>query len=103
MTPKMEETVRAEASSNVQTQYMPERLANEPCSHSSLSRQVSSKTEAVRMSRCLSNSADDASAGDGSLTKKKKMKTKPEGDLDETHFRPEKLPSQQGEERHTSH
>lgn len=119
MVPKRDETVQIEVSSNAQTQYMRERLATESCSHSSLNKQVPSTTAAVKISSpanvhsfdrskqdkskgSASISVDHARVGDDILTKKKKVKRKPEGDLDETHPRPEKLPSQEGEERHKS-
>ncbi|PQM37678.1 uncharacterized protein Pyn_12724 [Prunus yedoensis var. nudiflora] len=85
LAPRTEDTVRVEASSIAQQQYMRERLATEPSSHSLTNKVVS----------------DDARVGDGALTKKK-VKRKPEQELDETRIRPEKLPSQQGEERHKS-
>ena len=119
LAPKIEETVRAEASSIIQPQYTRERLANESCSHSSANKPVSSTSaSAVRMPSPMnvpsydrvkeekfkgssSNSIDDARVGDGTLMKKK-VKRKPEVELDETRIRPEKLPTQQGEERQKS-
>ncbi|BFG18992.1 hypothetical protein CerSpe_052690 [Prunus speciosa] len=118
LAPRTEETVRVEASSIAQQQYMRERLATEPSSHSLTNKAVSGTAAAVRtpspingpsfdrlkqekLKGSSSNSPDDARVGDGALTKKK-VKRKPEQELDETRIRPEKLPSQQGEERHKS-
>lgn len=118
LAPRTEETVRVEASSIAQQQYMRERLATEPSSHSLTNKAVSGTAAAVRtpspingpsfdrlkqekLKGSSSSSPDDARVGDGALTKKK-AKRKPEQELDETRIRPEKLPSQQGEERHKS-
>ena len=117
LTPKIEEGIRTEAGSILQAQYNRDRLATESCGQSaSANKQASGTTGAVRMPSPLnvpnfdklkqdklkgssSNSLDDARVGgDGALTKKK-AKRKPETELDETRFRPEKLLSQQGEER----
>ncbi|KAF5467909.1 hypothetical protein F2P56_012113 [Juglans regia] len=120
--PRIEETVRAEGNSIVQPQSMRERISSETGSHglTSADRPVSSSTAAVRMQSpstngplildrikqeklkgTSSNSLDDARVSDGGMIKKK-VKRKPELDLNETHYRPEKLPSQTGEERHKS-
>lgn len=114
LVPKMKETFQADANSTMQAQYIGERLATESCSPSSMNKQVSSTTAAVYISnaanvtsfdrtkqdkfkRSSSNSSDDARVGNDSLTKKK-VKRKPEEDLDETHFRP----PHQEEQRHKS-
>lgn len=118
LTPKVEESVRVEASSIPQQQYIRERLATEPGSHGSGNKPVSGTTAAVRIPSPIngpsfdrlkqeklkgsaSNSPDDTRVGDGALIKKK-VKRKPDQELDETRIRPEKLPSQQGEERQKS-
>ncbi|XP_024019105.1 ubinuclein-1 isoform X3 [Morus notabilis] len=112
---RLEEGIRVEASSMMQAQYMRERLVTESSSHGTANKPVSATTAAARMPSPLnvpsfdkpkqeklkgssSNSLDDARVGDGTLTKKK-VKRKPETESDETRFRPEKLTSQQGEER----
>ncbi|KAM5564348.1 ubinuclein-1-like [Rosa sericea] len=118
LTPKLEESVRVDASSIPQQQYIRERLATEPGSHGSGNKPVSGTTAAVRIPSPIngpsfdrlkqeklkgsaSNSPDDTRVGDGALVKKK-VKRKPDQELDETRIRPEKLPSQQGEERQKS-
>lgn len=118
LTPKVEESVRVEASSIPQQQYIRERSATEPGSHGSGNKPVSGTTAAVRIPSPIngpsfdrlkqeklkgsaSNSPDDTRVGDGALIKKK-VKRKPDQELDETRIRPEKLPSQQGEERQKS-
>lgn len=118
LTPKVEESVRVEASSIPQQQYIRERLATEHGSHVSGNKPVSGTTAAVRIPSPIngpsfdrlkqeklkgsaSNSPDDTRVGDGALIKKK-VKRKPDQELDETRIRPEKLPSQQGEERQKS-
>ncbi|XP_050364661.1 ubinuclein-1-like isoform X3 [Argentina anserina] len=115
LTPKVEESVRVEASSVPQQLYMRERLATEPGSHGSGNKPVSGTTAAVRIPSPIngpsfdrlkqeklkgsaSNSPDDTRVGDGAMIKKK-VKRKPEQELDETRIRPDKLPSQQGDER----
>lgn len=116
LAPKIDESARVDSSSIVQPQYMRERLATESCSHSSANKPVSgSSAAAVRMPSPmnapsfdrvkqdkskgnLSDSVDDAREGDGTFVKKK-VKRKPEVEPDVTRIRPEKLPSQQGEER----
>ncbi|KAG2665905.1 hypothetical protein I3760_15G029800 [Carya illinoinensis] len=122
LAPRIEETVRAEGNLIVQPQSMRERISSETGSHglTSADRPVSSSTAAVRMQSpstngplildrikqeklkgTSSNSLDDARVSEGGMIKKK-VKRKPELDLNETHYRPEKLPSQTGEERHKS-
>ncbi|GMN45522.1 hypothetical protein TIFTF001_014710 [Ficus carica] len=115
--PKMEEGIRVETNAILQAQYMRERLPSESSSHGTANKPISATT-AARMPSPLnvpsfdkpkqeklkgssSNSLDDARVGDGALTKKK-VKRKPEMESDETRYRPEKLTSQQGEERHKS-
>ncbi|GMY06662.1 ubinuclein-1-like isoform X2 [Fagus crenata] len=122
LAPRIEDTVRVEANSIVQPQPMRERLSTETGSHglTSTNRPLFNSTAAVRMHSpstngplnldrikqeklkgTSSNSPDDARVSDGGMPKKK-VKRKPEMELDDTHFRPEKLPSQQGEEKHKS-
>ncbi|PON60146.1 Hpc2-related domain containing protein [Parasponia andersonii] len=119
LAPRTEENVRVEASSISQAQYIRERLPTESGSHSSANKPVSASTVAVRIPSPLnvlsfdkvkqekvkgssSHSLDDVRVGDGAMPKKK-VKRKPEVELDETRLRPEKLPSQLGEERQKSH
>ncbi|XP_059453871.1 ubinuclein-1-like isoform X3 [Corylus avellana] len=121
LAPKIEETVRVEGNSIAQPQSGRERLSTETGGHglTPANRPVSNNTSAaVRMQSpssngplnsdrikqeklkgTSSNSLDDARVSDGGMPKKK-VKRKPEVELDETHFRPEKLASQQGEERY---
>ncbi|KAF3974025.1 hypothetical protein CMV_002602 [Castanea mollissima] len=120
LAPKIEETVRVETNSIAQPQPMRERLSTETGSHglTSANRPLSSTTAAVRAHSPSTNgplnldkikqeklkgtsnsSMDDARVSDGGVTKKK-VKRKPEIELHETNFRPDKLPSQQGEEKH---
>ncbi|KAK3230571.1 hypothetical protein Dsin_002452 [Dipteronia sinensis] len=118
--PKTEETVRAEASTVAQAQYMRERMAidssghmlahaNKPISNKATARIASPSANGSNLDRMKkeklkgssSNSMDNAKMGDGAMTKKK-MKRKTESEFDGTYSRPEKLPAQQGEERHKS-
>lgn len=115
--PKMEEGVRVETNAILQAQYMRERLPSESSSHGTANKPISATTAAripsplnvpsfdkpkqEKLKGSSSNSLDDAGVGDGALTKKK-VKRKPEMESDETRYRPEKLTSQQGEERHKS-
>lgn len=118
LAPKTEETTRVEASSIQQPQYVRERMATESPNHNASNKIVSSPAAAVRMPSPLnvtsferpkqeklkgssSHPLDDAKVGDGAL-QKKKVKRRPEGELDEVRFRPDKLPSQQGEARQKS-
>ncbi|KAJ7959177.1 Wound-responsive family protein, putative isoform 1 [Quillaja saponaria] len=120
---KQEEAVLADASSIAQQQTMRERVAPESGSHGfpSLNKPVSNMTStAVRdpspsimnvpmvdrvkqekIKGGSSNSPDDVRVPDGTLTKKK-VKRKPELEVEGAHFPPEKLSSQQGDERHKS-
>uniref|UniRef100_A0A5B7AJ93 Putative ubinuclein-2-like isoform X1 n=1 Tax=Davidia involucrata TaxID=16924 RepID=A0A5B7AJ93_DAVIN len=124
LTPKTEETVQVEASSIAQPQYVQEKLVTDSSNHglNSLDRPVSnttSSTTAVRMPSTLMNgpsldrpkqekvkgnsgNSNDMRTVDA-LTKKKKVKRRPELELGEVHFHPEKLTSAQGEERRKSH
>ncbi|KAJ4700760.1 Wound-responsive family protein, putative isoform 1 [Melia azedarach] len=125
LVPKIEETVRVEASSNAQPQYMRERLvmdsgthnlvpANKPISNTTTAamKTPSPSANALSLDRLKqekskgssSNSTDEAKMViDGTITKKK-VKRKPEQELDGTYFHPEKLPAQLlNEERHKSH
>lgn len=120
LAPKIEETVRVDTNSIAQPQPMRERLSTETGSHglTSANRPLSSTTAAVRahspstngplnldkikqekLKGTSNNSLDDARVSDGGVTKKK-VKRKPEIELHETNFRQDKLPSQQGEEKH---
>ncbi|XP_040998278.1 ubinuclein-1-like isoform X1 [Juglans microcarpa x Juglans regia] len=120
---RMEETVRDEGNSIAQPQSTRERTSTETGSHgiTSATRPVASSPAAVRMHSpssngpimldrmkqekqkgTSSNPVDDTRVlSDGGMVKKK-VKRKPELDLNESLLRPEKLPSQQGEERHKS-
>lgn len=121
MLSKVEDTAQVEASIVSQPQYMREKLATDSTSHglAAPNRPVSNtavparmpsssingpnldrgKHEKVKVSS--SSSLDEMRVADGTLAKKK-MKRKPE-ELGEAHFRPEKLLSQQGEEKNRSH
>ncbi|XP_062099545.1 ubinuclein-1 isoform X2 [Humulus lupulus] len=118
---KTEEGVRVEAGSILQPQYTRERLATESASHSSANKSVSASTATAvmrtpspinvqsfdkvkqeKLKGTSSHSPDEARAGDSTVVTKKKVKRKPELELDETRLRAEKLPSQQGEERQKS-
>jgi len=122
LAPRIEETVRVEGNTISQPQSVRERSSSETGSHgfTSANRPVSNTSAAVRMHSpstngplnldrikqekskgTSSNSLDDARVSDGGMPKKK-VKRKPEVELDETHFRQEKLSSQQGEERYKS-
>jgi hypothetical protein len=123
LAPRIEETVRVEGNSIAQPQSGRERLSTETGGHglTSANRPVSNNTSAAvrmqspssngplnldrikqeRLKGTSNNSLDDARVSDGGMPKKK-VKRKPEVELDETHFRPEKLASQLGEERYKS-
>ncbi|KAG6671774.1 hypothetical protein I3843_16G024600 [Carya illinoinensis] len=120
---RMEETVRVEGNPIAQPQPTRERTSTETGSYglTSANRPVTGSTAAVRMHSpssngpitldrmkqeklkgTSSNPVDDTRvSSDGGMVKKK-VKRKPELDLNESLLRPEKLPSQQGEERHKS-
>ncbi|KAA8546449.1 hypothetical protein F0562_002812 [Nyssa sinensis] len=123
LTPKTEETVRFEASSIAQPQYTQEKLVNDSGNHGlmSFNRPVlntSTAITAVRMPtsslmngpslerpkqekvKGSSNNSNDMRMADA-ITKKK-VKRKPEMELGEAHFLPEKLSSAQVEEKHKS-
>ncbi|XP_048436497.1 ubinuclein-1-like isoform X6 [Pyrus x bretschneideri] len=117
LTPRTEETIRVERSITQQL-LMQERMATEQNSQSPTNKPTSGTTAALgvpgpingpsfdrlkqeKLKGSSSSSADDTRVGDGALTKKK-TKRKPEQELDESRIRPEKLPSQSGEERHKS-
>ncbi|OMO50360.1 hypothetical protein CCACVL1_30487 [Corchorus capsularis] len=116
MAPRMEENVRAESTSGAQPQHTRERLANDSVSNvlPSTNKPISSTTAAAirtpspstngssldrlkqeKLKGISSNSMDE-------VMPKKKVKRKPEMDLEETHFRPEKPPQQQGDDRYKS-
>ncbi|CAK7346917.1 unnamed protein product [Dovyalis caffra] len=123
LTPKQEEGVRVESSSVAQPQHVQERLATDaagpvlalaskpvPNSMAAVVRVPSPSANGLVLDKLKqekpkgssSNSMDEAKMGvDGGLTKKK-VKRKPEQELDETHLRSEKLHPQSGGERHKS-
>lgn len=109
---RQEETVRFDASSNASQQNMRERLAPECSSHAltSVNKPVSTSGTTARASSpsmnglkqekvkgSSSNFRDDVRIADGVLTKK--VKRKPEVEVEGPHIRPEKVASVQGEER----
>ncbi|GLT77922.1 hypothetical protein SLA2020_494760 [Shorea laevis] len=117
LTGRLDLNVRAEASPSAQPQHMKDRIATESSilALTTTSKPIPNTTVAtVRMSSpstngssldrlkqeklkgSSSNTTDDTRMADGALTKKK-VKRKPEVELEETHFRG--LPAQQGEER----
>ncbi|XP_061372175.1 ubinuclein-1 isoform X3 [Gastrolobium bilobum] len=111
--PRPEENVQFNASSINSQQNTRERSASESSSHAfaSVNKAVSNTATAARVLNpsvngpkqekskgSSSGSLDDVKAADGVLIKKK-VKRKPELELEGTHFRPEKLASMQGEER----
>lgn len=113
LAPKHEENVQCDASSIASQQNTRERLASESSSHAhaSLSKAVSNTVTAARVPNpsvsgpkqekakgSSSGSQDDVRVADGGLIKKK-VKRKPEHEVEGTHFRPEKLALLQGEER----
>ncbi|KAA8538401.1 hypothetical protein F0562_028053 [Nyssa sinensis] len=120
LTTRTEETVRVEASSIAQPHYVQEKLATDSGNHglNSLDRTVSnttSSTTAVRLPSTLMNGPSldrpkqEKVKGNSGNTNdmrtvdaltKKKVKRKPELELGEAQFHPEKLTSAQGEERH---
>ncbi|XVE55275.1 hypothetical protein DITRI_Ditri03aG0145700 [Diplodiscus trichospermus] len=83
LAPRLEESVRVESASSAQPEHTRERLKQE------------------KLKGISSNAVDEIKVADDSMPKKK-VKRKPEMELDETHFRPEKLPLQQGDDRHKS-
>lgn len=122
LTSRTEDAVRVESSSIAQPQYARERPATDSGPHglTASSKPVpNTTTAAVRMPSPSVNgpsldkvkqekvkissgsSLDDPRGVDGALPKKKAKK--PELESGEAHFRPEKLPSQQGEERQKSY
>ncbi|XWS23682.1 hypothetical protein CRYUN_Cryun28dG0035900 [Craigia yunnanensis] len=122
LAPRLEETVRVESASSAQPQHTRERSVTDAGSHviPSTNKSISSTTTAAvripcpstngssldrpkqEMIKGISGYARDAiKVADGSVPKKK-VKRKPEMELDETHFRPEKLHLQQGDDRHKS-
>ncbi|XP_059630643.1 ubinuclein-1-like isoform X3 [Cornus florida] len=121
LTPKTEETIQVEASCIPQPQYMQEKLVTDSgnLGITSLNRPVANTTSiATRIPSTLVNDpglnlpkqevVKGGNSGNSSDTRtvealtKKKVKRKPELDVGEAHFRPEKLTSAQGEERHKS-
>ncbi|KAI4337859.1 hypothetical protein L6164_016228 [Bauhinia variegata] len=107
---RQEEPVRFEATSSVASQQnIRERLVPASSSHTtSLSKPVSVSTRVPspsmngpKQEKTKGSSLDDVRVADGVLTKKK-VKRRPELELEGNHFRPEKLPSLQGEEKSRS-
>ncbi|KAJ4836411.1 hypothetical protein Tsubulata_015858 [Turnera subulata] len=120
LAPRSEENVRAEAGLVAQPQYMQERLGSDvagpvlalaskpnPNPTAAATRVPTPSMAAGNVDKpkqekpkgSVSHSVDEAKmAADGALTKKK-VKRKPEQELDGTQFRPEKLYSQSSEER----
>ncbi|KAJ1397087.1 hypothetical protein SESBI_32090 [Sesbania bispinosa] len=114
LAPRNEENAQFDASSITLQQNIRERLAPEPSNptYASLNKAVSNTVTAAQVLNpnvngpkqekakgSSSGSLDDARVADGVLIIKKKVKRKPEHELEGTHFRPEKVASLQGEER----
>ncbi|GLT84938.1 hypothetical protein SLE2022_031450 [Rubroshorea leprosula] len=120
LTGRLDLNVRAEASPSAQPQHVKDRIATEssilpltstskPIPNTAVAtvRMSSPSTNGSSLDRLKqeklkgspSNTTDDTRMADGALTKKK-VKRKPEVELEETHFRG--LPAQQGEERFKS-
>ncbi|KAJ1387375.1 hypothetical protein SESBI_40035 [Sesbania bispinosa] len=109
LAPKQEESVRFDTNSITSQQNLRERLAPESSGFTSVNKAVSNTSTAVRVPSPMnglkqekakgssSSSLDDVRAADGVLTKK--VKRKPEHELEGAHFGPEKLVSLPGEER----
>lgn len=120
--PKTEETVRVDASTVSQTQYMRERMATDSSSHSMFaqaSKPLSnsataairvppspsgngSNSEKTKQEKLRGNSCNSMDA-DGGAMMKKKIKRKTEVDFDLPHSRPEKLQASLGSRKDTSH
>ncbi|XP_061362959.1 ubinuclein-1-like isoform X2 [Gastrolobium bilobum] len=115
LVPKQEENVQFDTSSSTSQLNQRERLAApESSSHAftSVNKPVSNTSSAVRISSPMnglkqekakgssSSSLDDVRVADGVITKK--IKRKPELELEGEHFGPEKVASLQGEERSRS-
>ncbi|XP_039033233.1 ubinuclein-1-like [Hibiscus syriacus] len=120
LAPGLEESVRVESASGAQTQHMRERSAADSATHvlPSTNKSISSTTAAAvqipdpstngssfdrlkqeKLKGISSSAMDEIKVADSSLPKKK-VKRKPELELDGSHFRPEKLSLQQGDDRH---
>ncbi|GKU98464.1 hypothetical protein SLEP1_g11468 [Rubroshorea leprosula] len=120
LTGRLDLNVRAEASPSAQPQHLKDRIATEssilaltsnskPLPNTAVAtvRMSSPSTNGSSLDRLKqeklkgspSNTTDDTRMADGALTKKK-VKRKPEVELEETHFRG--LPAQQGDERFKS-
>ncbi|KAH9691365.1 ubinuclein-1 [Citrus sinensis] len=118
-----EETVRVEASSTTQSQFMKERsvtdsgghnlaLANKPICNTTAAMKIPNpsanaassldRLKHEKLKGITINSMDEPKMVDGAITKKK-VKRKPEQEVDGTYFHPEKLAGQSNEERHKSH
>ncbi|KAK7320971.1 hypothetical protein VNO77_30981 [Canavalia gladiata] len=113
LAPQLEEHVQFDATSITSQQHMRERLATDSSSHTypTMNKEVSNTVSAARVltpsvngpkqekaKGSISGSLDDVRVADG-VSIKKKVKRKPEQELEESHFRPEKMAPLQGEER----
>ncbi|KAL5779349.1 hypothetical protein ACOSQ2_010086 [Xanthoceras sorbifolium] len=116
---KAEESVRVEASTVAQAQFMRERMVTDSSSHmlAQANKPISntataairlpspsangSNVDRIKQEKLKGNSMDDAKMTDGAMTKKK-VKRKTELEFDGTHSRAEKLPVQLGEDRYKS-
>ena len=122
LAPRLEDSVRVESASSAQPQHTRERSATDSGSHilPSTNKSISRATEAAvripspstnvssldrlkqeKLKGISSDAMDEIKVADGSLPKKKVKRT-PEMELEEYHFSPEKLPLQQGDDRHKS-
>lgn len=120
LTPKTEDSFQIETDVIAQPQYTRERLGSDSGSHSlaTASKPISNTTAASmrtpspstngdrlkqdKLKGSSSNSMDEAKMVADSVMTKKKVKRKPEQDLDGTPLHPEKLPAQPNDERHKS-
>ncbi|KAK8366612.1 hypothetical protein V6Z11_A02G130100 [Gossypium hirsutum] len=122
MAPGLEESVRVESALSAQPQHTRERLATDSASQvlPSTNKLTSSTTAAAvqipgpstngssldrvkqdKLKGISSNAMEEIKVAD-SLLPKKKVKRKPETELDAAHFRPEKSSLQPGDDRHKS-
>lgn len=122
LAPRLEESVQVESASSAHPQHTRERSSTDSGSHilPSTNKSISRTTAAAvripspssnvssldrlkqeKLKGISSNAMDEIKMADG-LLPKKKVKRKPEMELAESHFRPEKLPLQLGDDRHKS-
>ncbi|XP_022773297.1 uncharacterized protein LOC111315664 [Durio zibethinus] len=123
LAPRLEESVPVESASSAQPQLTQERLATDSGSHifpstnKSISRTTAAATVRIpspstnvssldrlkqeKLKGISSNGMDEIKVTDGSLPKKK-VKRKPEMEMDDSRFRSEKLLLQQDDDRHKS-